>query len=151
MSKTFEDNFTELQTDMIAICLENVEDRAEKIYIYCSCEEGEMTGGYFYKINEKLVQRHKLNDAIKDGEKPYDISPERQDQVLDIIIEDIEKIQELCKSSNRQMPTEIKIIYDVQKNSVNADYKYDNVYSQSDTMTPVDVEDAWFEEIASEK
>ena len=38
MGKVFEDYFSELQTDMVEICLEYVEDRAEKIYIYSSFE-----------------------------------------------------------------------------------------------------------------
>lgn len=32
IGKVFEDYFTELQTDMISICLEYAEDRAEKIF-----------------------------------------------------------------------------------------------------------------------
>lgn len=34
MSKVFENYFSELQADMVSICLEYVDDRAEKIYIY---------------------------------------------------------------------------------------------------------------------
>ena len=33
MPKTFEDEFMEAQADMVSICLEYVEDDAEKIYI----------------------------------------------------------------------------------------------------------------------
>lgn len=33
MEKIFEDYFSELQADMVSICLEYVEDRAEKVYI----------------------------------------------------------------------------------------------------------------------
>lgn len=40
MGKVFEDYFSELQTDMVEICMEYVEDRSEKIYIYCSFEGG---------------------------------------------------------------------------------------------------------------
>lgn len=40
MKKVFEDYFSEIQADMVAICLEYVEKRAERIYIYCSCEKG---------------------------------------------------------------------------------------------------------------
>ncbi|MED3318194.1 hypothetical protein QCI44_11560 [Bacillus cereus group sp. RP37] len=36
--KEFEDRFSELQADMISICMEYVEDRADKVYIYASCE-----------------------------------------------------------------------------------------------------------------
>lgn len=49
MGKVFGDYFTELQTDMISICLEYAEDRAEKIYIYCSYENGMISGDFFIK------------------------------------------------------------------------------------------------------
>ncbi len=38
MSKTFEELFSEIQSDMVSICLEYVENRADKIFIYCSFE-----------------------------------------------------------------------------------------------------------------
>ncbi len=36
MKKVFEDMFSELQADMVSICMEYVEEKAEKIFIYCS-------------------------------------------------------------------------------------------------------------------
>ena len=41
MDKVFEDYFSELQADMVSICMEYVEKRAERIYIYCSFEDNE--------------------------------------------------------------------------------------------------------------
>ena len=37
-TKVFEDYFTELQADMVSICMEYSEDSADMIYIYGSCE-----------------------------------------------------------------------------------------------------------------
>ncbi|EJQ92849.1 hypothetical protein II1_03237 [Bacillus cereus MC118] len=34
--KEFEDKFSELQADMISICMEYVENRADKVYVYKS-------------------------------------------------------------------------------------------------------------------
>ncbi len=51
MGKIFENHFSEIQTDMVDICLEYVEDRAEKIYIYCSFEGGVQSCNFFYKVN----------------------------------------------------------------------------------------------------
>ncbi len=45
--KEFEDQFSELQGDMISICLEYVEDRADKVYVYGSCEEGITESAFF--------------------------------------------------------------------------------------------------------
>ena len=36
--KEFEDKFSELQADMISICMEYVEDKADKVYVYGSIE-----------------------------------------------------------------------------------------------------------------
>lgn len=36
--KVFEDYFTEIQSDMVSICLEYVKNKADKIYIYASFE-----------------------------------------------------------------------------------------------------------------
>ena len=60
MGKVFEDYFSELQTDMVEICLEYVEDRAEKIYIYCSFEGGVQSCNFFYKVNGKVVKKSRL-------------------------------------------------------------------------------------------
>ena len=57
MGKVFEDYFSELQTDMVEICLEYVEDRAEKIYIYSSFEGGVQSCNFFYKVNGKVVKK----------------------------------------------------------------------------------------------
>ena len=63
MSKVFEDYFSELQGDMVSICLEYVENKADKIYIYCSFEERVISCDFFYCINGKVGRKHRLNDA----------------------------------------------------------------------------------------
>ena len=42
---------------------------------------------------------------------------------------DIEKLVKICKEHNRDMPTEMKLIYDVKSKSLKADYRYDLVYT----------------------
>ena len=80
--KEFEDRFSELQADMISICMEYVEDRADKVYVYASCEEGYISSSFFYLINNKYVECHKVNDALENGDERYDVSPEREFMVL---------------------------------------------------------------------
>ena len=45
------------------------------------------------------------------------------------------------------MPTEIKLVYDVSKNSLKAEYKYGLIYSDNPVKTADDVAMEWFEEI----
>ena len=108
MGKMFEDYFSEIQADMVSICLEYVEKRAEKIYIYCSFEDGMISSGFFYKVNSKIVKKNKLNDVIVDGQKKYDVSIPRQKGAINIINDDIKALKRLCQEHQKEMPTQIK-------------------------------------------
>ncbi|WP_242214124.1 immunity protein YezG family protein [Bacillus cereus group sp. BfR-BA-01383] len=145
--KEFEEKFSELQSDMISICMEYVEDRADKVYVYASCEEGIISGRFFYLINNIHVKCHKVNDALGDRDERYDVSRERQFMVLRIICEDIEKVKALCKEYERDMPTEMKLIYDAHSGKFKAQYKYDLVYTNDDVKTASHIADEWFEEV----
>ena len=149
--KEFEDKFSELQADMISICMEYVEDGADKVYVYASREEGIISGSFFYCINNKYVERHKVNDALEDEDERYDVSTKRQSMVLRIICEDIEKIEELCKEYERDMPTEMKLIYDVHSGKFKAQYKYDLVYTNDEVKAASHIADGWFEEVKNNK
>ncbi|KWW21742.1 hypothetical protein AS888_04345 [Peribacillus simplex] len=154
MGKVFEDYFSELQADMVSICLEYVFERANKIYIYCSHEEGLVSNDFFYNINGKIVERHKLNDALVNEEGnanfSYDISVDRQKAVVKIINQNIKELIKLCRKYYREMPTEIKIVYDVQANKLAADYKYDLVHTNDSNKTASSIARIWFEQIKNE-
>ena len=64
--------------------------------------------------------------------KKYDVSPERMFQVLQIIGEDIEEIETLCKEYEKDMPTEMKLIYDAKSGKFKAEYKYDLIHTNED-------------------
>ncbi|MFP3888236.1 DUF600 family protein [Priestia filamentosa] len=145
--KEFEDKIRELQADMVSICMEFVEDRADKVYVYASCEEGMVSSKFFYCINNKYVKAHKVNDALENEEERYDVSPKRQMMVLDIINEDIRKIEALCEEYERDMPTEMKLIYEVKSGKFQAQYQYDLVHSNDDVKIPDDFVYEWFEEM----
>ncbi|WP_145045835.1 immunity protein YezG family protein [Paenibacillus xylanexedens] len=147
--KEFEERFSEFQADMIDICIEYVEDRTDKVYIYASCEEGMISSSFFYMINNKYVECHKVNDALEDADKSYDVTTERQFMVLRIINENIENIEKLCNEYETEMPTEMKLIYDATNGKFQAEYKYDLVHTNDELKTADDFADEWFEEIKS--
>lgn len=131
--------------DMVEICMEYVEDRAEKIYIYCSFEGGVQSCNFFYKVNGKVVKKSRLNDVIVDGQEEYDVSIPRQRDVMAILNEDMVALRKLCEEYQREMPTQIKLIYDVAANSLNADYSYDIIYSNDKDKMADDILEEWFE------
>ena len=144
-AKTFEDMFSDIQTDIVQICLEYVINKADKIYIYASFEENTISCDYFYDISGNKVERHKLN--LIDGS--YDTSVQRQKMCVNILTDDMKQLIALCQKYKRDIPTEIKLIYDVKSNSLNADYKYEPVYSQYPDKMSDDVFEEWFHEISS--
>jgi len=141
--KVFEDYFSELQTDMVSICLEYVKNQGDNIYIYCSNENNIYSVAYFYKINGKLKKRGKVNEELLG----CDASGDMQKKVMDILMEDLKKIEEVCKEFDRPVPTEIKLVYDIKKNSLKTQYQYEPVYSNHPTKTARAVEIDWFNEL----
>lgn len=146
--KTFEDYLTEYQADMVSICLEYVDWRADTIYIYCSYESNMIYGDCFFKIHGEVLEAHQLNNIKTDKEDfKYDVSKERQGALQKIILEDIEKINALCREYERAIPTEIKLVYDVKSNSLKADYCYENLWTDSEEKLGLHIFNEWFEEV----
>jgi len=145
MGKAFEDYFSELQADMVTICLEYVKKRAEKIYIYCSMEGGMISSGFFYKLNGKIVKKNKLNDVVLEGQTKYDVSIARQKGAINIINEKIKALKKLCQEYQKEMPTQIKLVYDVTTNKLNADYRYEMIFSNDRNKTAYDVMEEWYQ------
>ena len=143
MSKVFEDYFSEMHADMVDICMEYVDYNADKIYIYCSCEAMTIHADYFYKIDGQIVERYKVNMVSHRN----NATSENEATCLDILGHDVLKLEKLCIEHKRPMPTEIKMIYDVKKNSLDAKYKYDNQWYDDETRTSDDILAEWIEEV----
>ncbi|GHV59143.1 hypothetical protein AGMMS49579_26770 [Spirochaetia bacterium] len=141
MEKTLEDYFSELQADMIAVCMAYVKGNADKIYIYCSYE-GMILVDFFYCINNKLVKKHKLNDISPYAE--YDLSIEHQKTTSNKLLEDIKNMAIACQTHKCNMPTEIKIIYDVITKDIHLEYKYEIQYTAK--MAAYEISEKWFKE-----
>ena len=144
MDKVFEDEFTLIQTDMIEACEKYADDKADIVYVYASYEDDTISCDYFYRIGTCLVERHKLNDISGHN---YDTSIERQRECMGVLVEDMQKLIMLCKEYNKEMPTEIKLIYDTHNNKMNANYSYEEKYCFDEIKTADDIAEEWFEEI----
>lgn len=75
--------------------LEYVDNRADDIYIYCSCENTYFFN-VFYKVNGRIVHKHQPNEAQPGGN--YDVSRERQRSMLCIGIDILENINKNLKN-----------------------------------------------------
>ena len=74
------------------------------------------------------------------------IDIEKQMACLGVLLNDLEEIIAVCTKYEADMPTEIKIIYDVKNNKLNANYQYEDIFSNTE-LTANDIVEKWYQEI----
>ena len=139
----FEDQLMEIQSDMISLSLEYVENKAEIVYIYVVLEDGLVSFDFFYKIGGFISEKSDVNEYL--SEKIND-SDDIQFSLLEYGIEDAEKIEVLFKKNSKEVPTEIRLVYDVKNNSLKSNYRYDAMYEKNEDLSVSDVFEAWIQE-----
>ena len=143
MNRVFEDQLMDIQSDMISLSLEYVENKAETVYIYVILEEGLVSFDVFYKIGGFISEKSDVNEYL--SEKIND-SDDIQFSLLEYGIEDAEKIEVLFKENSKEVPTEIRLVYDVKNNSLKSNYIYDAMYQKNEDLSVSDVFEAWIQE-----
>ena len=139
----FEDKFMEVQASMISLAMEYVQNQAEKVYIYCISEEALLSFDVFYKIGGFISEKSDVNEYL--SEKIND-SDDIQFSLLEYGIEDAEKIEVLFEENSKEVPTEIRLVFDVKNNSLKSNYIYDAMYQKNEDLSVSDVFEAWIQE-----
>ena len=143
MNRVFEDQLMDIQSDMISLSLEYVENKEETVYIYVVLEDGLVSFDVFYKIGGFISEKSDVNEYL--SEKIND-SDDIQFSLLEYGIEDAEKIEVLFKENSKEVPTEIRLVYDVKNNSLKSNYRYDAMYEKNEDLSISDVFEAWIQE-----
>ena len=143
MNRGFEDQLMDIQSDMISLSLEYVENKAETVYIYVVLEDGLVSFDVFYKIGGFISEKSDVNKYL--SEKIND-SDDIQFSLLEYGIEDAEKIEVLFEENSKEVPTEIRLVYDVKNNSLKSNYIYDAMYEKNEDLSVSDVFEAWIQE-----
>jgi len=138
MSHQFEDEFMDLQSKLISLCLEVAEKKVDKIYAYASIEEKSKMFNAFFEVNGEMKTLNQLG-----------LSSSLTNQFLKLGTGDLEKIRSVCKSFDKPVPTEIKMYYDVNTGKYNADYKYKEVCSARTGVSAGEIFMNWISEIKS--
>ena len=144
----FEDKFMEIQIDMVSLAMEYVQNQAEKVYIYCISEEALLSFDVFYKINGIVTKMYAVNEIIN---KKVDTSKNMMVAVQRFGLEDIQRLLDVCQEYNREHPTEMWLIYDIQKNSLDSRYSYEGRYDKDEELLPRLEFEKWFEEVKDEE
>lgn len=143
MNRVFEDQLMDIQSDMISLSLEYLENKEETVYIYVVLEDGLVSFDVFYKIGGFISEKSDVNEYL--SEKIND-SDDIQFSLLEYGIEDAEKIEVLFEENSKEVPTEIRLVYDVKNNSLKSNYIYDAMYEKNEDLSVSDVFEAWIQE-----
>ena len=135
MSKQFEDEFMDLQSEFISLCLEVTKKRVDKIYAYVSIEEKSKMFNAFFEVNGEIKTLNQLG-----------INNVLMMQFLKLGTGDLDKMKLVCNEYNMRVPTELKMYYDVNSGKYNADYKYEEVCSGKTGISAGEVFMNWINE-----
>lgn len=139
-AKVFEDEFMEVQSGLIALCMDFLkEKKVDKIYAYCSIEKKSRSfnacydcGGEIKTVDQMGMDMHKVVQFLRVGSA------------------DLLKIRDVCTKHNMPTPTELKLIYEVKTGKFESKYKYEEVCSATTEKTAGEVFDEWIAEMKQE-
>ena len=129
---TFDDKFMEIQINMVSLAMEYVQNQADRIYIY-AIADSLYSFNLFYKIKGNIVRKHLVNDFLP---KDSHVDTNLQTVLLKEGIKDVESMIDICQEYNCEHPTEIWLIYDAQKNSLDSRYSYEGRYDKDEELLP---------------
>lgn len=136
MKKVFEDEFMEVQSDLVALCLEVAERDVEKVFVYCSIEEKSRMFNAFFEVDGKIQTTNQMG-----------LNSTLVMQFLKVGTSDLERIKNICTSYNMQIPTEIKLFYDAKTGKLNANYEYKEICSAKTGKSAGEVFLDWISEM----
>lgn len=140
MDKMFEDEFMDMQSELISLCLEAAERRVNKVYVYSSIEKKSKMFNAFFDIDGEIKTLNQLG-----------ISNKLTMDFLKLGTSDLDKIKEVCIKHNMPIPTEIKMYYDATTGKYNAQYKYEEVCSANTGINASEVFIDWLKEIKDQR
>ena len=135
MRQQFEDEFMDLQSEFISLCIEVTEGKVDRVYAYASIEEKSKMFNAFFSVDGeiKTLNQLGLNNSLIT-------------QFLKLGTADLEKITSVCRKYNKPAPTEIKMYYDVNSGKYNAEYKYTKVCSAETGVSAGEIFMNWIKE-----
>lgn len=136
MSRVFEDEFMDLQTGLISLCLEVTQGKVDKVFAYGSNEKKSTMFNAFFEVNGEIKTLNMLG-----------VSKELAFQFLGLGIEDLEKLNAIGAKYNRPIPTELKLYYDVRAKKFKSEYKYEEVCSARTGKSAGEVFNEWLAEM----
>lgn len=120
MDKIFEDEFMDIQTEMVQIGLdfeEKVSEDVEKMFLLIFCQGNSFSASIFFKVGNQILE---WQDMRIDGGYDTYINVFFQKEY-----EQSKQLQELFRANGRPCPEELRLTYDLETEEFDAEYGYD--------------------------
>lgn len=137
-----EDSFINIQARMLKLCIEYAKQDVDNIYIYCFYDNKMSYVDFFFKIKGNILGKHEIIENKSD---------KAQLDALRVLLYNLEKINELYVKNKKEMPREMKIIYNEKTKEIQSTYNYDPSLSLGDAKYAGDLKKEWFEELKNIK
>lgn len=136
MEKCFEDEFMEIQSGLVSLCMEVTAGKVDKIYAYASIENKSMMFNAFFEKDGRAVTLNQLG-----------VDRSLAMEFLKVGTSDLKKVKDLCAQFKVETPTELKMIYNVKTGEYKASYLYDEICSDISGLSSGEVFMEWYEEV----
>ncbi|WP_312717434.1 MULTISPECIES: hypothetical protein [Stenotrophomonas] len=148
MSETFESSMQEILESMLSVCLEYGENRVDGVYLYGAAEAGTSSADVFYEIGSGVYRIHELNDspAARNGQQ-FDVSDDRGFALLNLLLDDFDRLVELHEGHEREAPTQLKAHLHVVTGKLSIKFSHDLHFSNTENLLPSHFFEAWLQEV----
>ena len=132
--RVFEDEFSEVQTGLISLCMELTRTKVDKVFAYCSIEDNSQAFNAFFEKDGKILKNNQVGANI-----------ETVNEFLRLGTSDLDQLREVCARYGKPVPRQIKMIYDTKTHGFDAKISYNSLLNEGKSAGQVFME--WRSEV----
>ena len=130
----FELELVESFSRMLGICCE-YSPSAQIIYLYIVNEDGMVYSDFATKIHGRIVRAGSTRSP--------DFSEDGYDDATDALTDEVFRLQHICETRGTDVPTLIKLVFDVAAERLDSSIGYDQVTDPDSDISPNDLFRKW--------
>ncbi|MDO5969887.1 hypothetical protein Q4Q35_08705 [Flavivirga aquimarina] len=139
--KSFESSFEKLTKELAELCFEYVDydsQNVEKIFIFCSTELDTIWFNTFYKINSRIVKKHKVGDRFNANDEKQILLNKEANKIIQKLIQNF-------KLHSKDLPSDFKIIYEIEGSKFDCKMSYEPKMEINPDITLHTICDEWID------
>ena len=118
--KVFEDEFSEVLTGLVSLCMELTRKSIDKVFAYCSIEDNSQMFNAFFEKDGRIL---KNNQVGADNETVMDF--------LKLGTHDLDQLREVCDRYGKPVPRQIRMIYNAKTHGFDSKISYDSLQKEN--------------------